>query len=313
MRRLLLILLIMTPLTGCQFLSAGEDVAIIDPFEGAEETIAEAGEDIAQALDGDAADETFADVAVEASPAVTAELISSTDPEARTRLVSQSRVDPFAGLAIPLAPEPVVIPAASNNSSPANSGAGSSGTGNSATSNNPGGGNGGSRNGSAPTAVAARMPTLPPIRVQPPNEPLVRPSPITPLPRIPQPVVAPTIAVSGVVQLGGEPYAIVSSSSEPERYVRVGDRLAGGSVRVKRIDTMAFEPQVILEENGIEVSRPIGSGGSAEPDAPAEAPAAAAQTIPVAAVPLPQVAIPNQATFPPLSLPAPAATRLPAS
>ncbi|MGC1525850.1 MAG: hypothetical protein WA783_07345 [Phormidesmis sp.] len=312
MRRLLLILLIMTPLTGCQFLSAGEDVAIIDPFEGAEETIAEAGEDIAQALDGDAADETFADVAVEASPAVTAELISSTDPEARTRLVSQSRVDPFAGLAIPLAPEPIVIPAASNtsnNSRPANNGAGNSVTSN----NNTGGGNGGSSNGSAPTTVAARMPTLPPIRVQPPNEPLVRPSPITPLPRIPQPVVAPTIAVSGVVQLGGEPYAIVSSSSEPERYVRVGDRLAGGSVRVKRIDTMAFEPQVILEENGIEVSRPIGSGGSAEPDAPAEAPAAAAQTVPVAAVPLPQVAIPTQAVFPPLSLPAPAATTLPAS
>ncbi len=311
MRRLLLFLLIMTPLTGCQFLSAGEDVAIIDPFEGAEKTITEAGEDVAQVLDGDAAGEAFADVSVETAPTVTAELISSTDPEARTRLVSRSRVDPFAGLAIPLAPEPVVVPATSDNSNPA-----SSGGGDRARNSNNGGARNGSSTSTSPTTVTASMPTLPPIRVQPPNEPLVRPSPITPLPRIPLPVVAPTVAVSGVVQLGGEPYAIVSSSSEPERYVRVGDRLAGGSVRVKRIDTMAFEPQVILEENGIEVSRPVGNGGSTAsdtlpdeaPDTPDEAPAATAQTIPVAALSIPQVAIPAQGNFPPLSLPAPEAT-----
>ncbi len=293
MRRLLLILLTIAPLTGCQFLSAGEDVAIIDPFEGAGETITEASEDVAQVFSGDGdTDEAFVDAIAEAPPAVTAELISSTDPEARTRLISQSRADPFAVLPIPLAPELVAIPAASNNSNLASSGTGNgnstrneNGAGNTAGSNSGSSRNGGSSNGSSATVVAARPPALPPIRVRPPNEPLVRPSPITPLPRTPQPVVAPTIAVSGVVQLGGEPYAIVSASGEPERYVRVGDRLAGGSVRVKRIDTMAFEPQVILEENGIEVSRPIENGGSAEKDSPAEVLDETA-AVPVVALPI---------------------------
>ncbi|MEL6554222.1 MAG: hypothetical protein AAFQ63_12275 [Cyanobacteria bacterium J06621_11] len=282
MRRLLLILLATAPLTGCQYLSAGEDIEIIDPFEGADEAISAAGDTVAQTLNGEAAEESvLTEAEAEVPPVVTADLIKSTDPEARTRQVSQSRIDPFAVLPIPLAPEPVVAPTARTT--------GASGNGS--------GGN------AAATATATRAPetpepTPPPVRVQDPNEPLVRPSSIVALPRIPQPVVAPTIAVSGIVQLGGEPYAIVSSSSEPERYVRVGDRLAGGSVRVKRIDTMAFEPQVILEENGIEVSRPVGNGGAADeadPDTPGDAPTEAS-TVPVAAIPAPPIAVPATAT-----------------
>ncbi|NJM97799.1 MAG: hypothetical protein HC800_12150 [Phormidesmis sp. RL_2_1] len=65
------------------------------------------------------------------------------------------------------------------------------------------------------------------------------------------------------------PIAIVRSGNEPERYVRVGDRIAGGSVRVKRIETVAFEPRVILEENGIEVSRPIEANSGAPEATPA--------------------------------------------
>ena len=117
----------------------------------------------------------------------------------------------------------------------------------------------------------------------------MRPSTISPLPAIPQPVIAPTVSVSGIIQLDGEPYAIIAAGGEPERYVRVGDRIAGGSVRVKRIDTLAFEPQVILEENGIEVSRPIRNtnGGDDTEAVPPE---------PVAALPVPQVPISSNAS-----------------
>ena len=287
MRRLLLILLATAPLTGCQYLSAGEDIEIIDPFEGAGEAITAAGEDVAQALEGEAEAEAFAAEA-EVVPVVTADLIPSTDPEASTRLVQQSRIDPFAVLPIPLTPDPVAAPTASND----------------------GGASGGA---AAAAAAAAEAPTPPPVRVQEQNAPLVRPSPIVALPRIPQPVIAPTVSVSGIIQLGGEPYAIVSSGGEPERYVRVGDRLAGGSVRVKRIDTMAFEPQVILEENGIEVSHPVNSSGGGAPAAPAEAPEVPVASLPVptATVTVPPVPTP-QAALPAISGPPAVGSQLPA-
>ncbi|MEL7052079.1 MAG: hypothetical protein AAFV85_02345 [Cyanobacteria bacterium J06634_6] len=305
MRRLLLILLATAPLTGCQWLSAGEDVAIIDPFEGAGETIAEAGEDISEAIDGQQ-EKPFEEPVV-AAPTVTADLILSTDPDARTRQVTQSRIDPFATLPIPLEPTPVVVPAGSNNAATraANTASGANGGGSAAAA-------------AAAGAKPASGPTPPPVNVRNNSPALTRPSPIAALPRIPQPVIAPAISVSGIIQLGGEPYAIVSSSGEPERYVKVGDRLAGGSVRVKRIDTLAFEPQVILEENGIEVSRPIGGSGAEDSaDTPAGAapsndpteapfvPPTEAPLVPVAALPVPAVPSSEASGLPAISLPAP--------
>jgi len=300
MRRLLLILLATAPLTSCQYLSAGEDIAIIDPFEGAGETIAEAGGNIVdavEAIDGDAEAEPFAGE-VEEVPVVTADLIPSTDPEARTSAVEQSRIDPFAMLPIPLEPEPIVVPTAARGNRGSNSG------GNAAVAAKP----------SVPT------PTPPPVSIPDQNEPLVRPSAILPLPRIPQPQIAPTISVSGIIQLGGEPYAIVSSGNEPERYVRVGDRLAGGSVRVKRIDTMAFEPQVILEENGIEVSRPVNSSAEEAAEEATDVPLAALPARSESAVPSPAGSLPlvvppvtpPQATLPAVSTPTRADSQLPA-
>ncbi|MEL6352326.1 MAG: hypothetical protein AAFR58_11200 [Cyanobacteria bacterium J06627_28] len=278
MRRLLLVALATTPLTGCQYLSAGEDIEIIDPFEAVQEVgediATQAGEEISEALADD--DAAFGDPTVEAVPVVTADLIPSTDPGARTQLVNQSRTDPFASLPIPITPEVVVIPEAAGDAASARGGG-----------------------GTAASAEPSRPePTAPPVRVQPPNEPLVRPSPIATLPTIPQPVIAPTVSVSGIIQLGGEPYAIVSAGSEPERYVRVGDRIANGSVRVKRIDTLAFEPQVIFEENGIEVSRPVNSSGGQE---------TAAEDSPVATLPTPQIPVPNGGgnALPAISLPTP--------
>ena len=114
----------------------------------------------------------------------------------------------------------------------------------------------------------------------------------------------------------------------------MGDRIAGGAVRVKRIETLAFEPRVILEENGIEVSRPISSDAAASEPGPVAAapnPAVAATGVaavpvvtPVAAVtavvpvtfssplPAPAATIPNtQAVLPDMVLSAPAGSLTP--
>ncbi len=302
MRRLLLISLATISLTGCQFFNR-EDTAVIDPLAPTAEGNTAAGEA-----------EAFADPPAESQPTAVAatDLIRSTDPNARIRQINRNRVDPFASLPISPAPDLVVVrpEAAAGNGSAANGGsATANGNGvsrGSATAN----GNGVSRGSASataagrpsrstsgfpiPTVRSATAPLPPPVRVQANNAPLV--NPIAALPAIPRPVIAPTISVSGVIQMGNEPYAIIRMGSEPERYVRVGDRLGGGSVRVKRIETLAFEPRVILEENGIEVARPI----SAEPAAePSSEPAGE----PVAEAPVPAATAGTQSTIPTLSLP----------
>ena len=294
MRRLLLISLATIPLTGCQFFNS--DTPVVDVIESVEsgEALEAIPDSISKLGDDKAADtEAFADPTLtgkEATGTVKADLIPSTSADARRKAIARSRVDPFAVLPIPPTPDPIVVSpdavAAARNGS--GGGGGGAGTRSGGGSSGGSGGSGGANARSAATPVAARpAPTPPPVRVQPPNEPLVLPTPIAALPSIPQPVIAPTISVSGVIQLGNEPYAIVRSGSEPERYVKVGDRLAGGSVRVKRIETLAFEPQVILEENGIEVARPITTGGDSE----------AAEEAPVAAA-VPSVALPAAAAVP---------------
>ena len=294
MRRLLLVSLATISLTGCQFFNR-EEAAVIDPL-----ATDESGDDVAAAPAGEGG-EAFTDPTLEptgVTSVASPDLIRSTDPNARTQQVERSRTDPFASLAIPPAPVPIVVSpveAAGNGGFPS-SNAGANAAGNAPSSAGGGSSAGGRSGGSAAArSVASRpAPLPPPVRVQPNNRPLVLPSPVAALPPIPQPVIAPTISVSGVVQLGNEPYAIVRSGSEPERYVRVGDRIAGGSVRVKRIETLAFEPRVILEENGVEVSRPISAadpaGSSGQPGSPATPASGAQATLPT--VGLPAVALP---------------------
>ncbi len=312
MRLLLLISLATLPLAGCRFFGGDKPVAdLIETIE--QDDSLGAAPTIPTVPDGGAANPDSASpkafeepTVVAAQPtAASADLIQSTDPAARTRQISRSRVDPFASLPIPPAPTPIVVSptsvvgngSASGASNGASSGASSAsnGSGASSASNGSSGASsasngsaaasarasGGSASGSGRSA-AARVPIRPAVRVQPNNAPLVVPSPIAVLPRIPQPVIAPTVLVSGVVQLDSESYAIVRAGNEPERYVRVGDRIAGGSVRVKRIETLAFEPRVILEENGIEVARPVESGDTSAPAAeqPADSAAAAPSVLP---------------------------------
>ncbi|MFK8185552.1 MAG: hypothetical protein AB8B99_19420 [Phormidesmis sp.] len=299
MRRLLLISLATIPLAGCQFFNRDGDtvVDVIESVESGEalEAIPNKIDNIAQEsgeAEGDA--KAFDDPTVEGEKeqagVVTADLIKSTDPEARLKAATLSRVDPFATLVPPIG-DPIILTPLPDPDSP------------SVATSNAGG------NAASNATTTQPDPIRPPVRVQEPNEPLVVPFPVATLPTIPQPVIAPTVSVSGIVQLGNEPYAIVRSGNEPERYVRVGDRIAGGSVRVKRIETLAFEPRVILEENGIEVPRPVVSGGGNDADngepvaaLPANAPPVAS---PVVSIPPANGMLPTAAAFSGPALPTP--------
>lgn len=89
------------------------------------------------------------------------------------------------------------------------------------------------------------------------------------LPPPPTPELAQTVLVSGVIQVGNKPQAIIKVPTEPtSRYVQAGQRLASGLL-VKRIEmNEGSEPIVILEQYGIEVARMVGESptGATEPN-----------------------------------------------
>ncbi len=100
-----------------------------------------------------------------------------------------------------------------------------------------------------------------PIAVAPKVMPGIIPQPdlTSVLPSPPEPKLAQAVLVSGVIQVGNQPQAIIKVPSEPtSRYVRAGQRLASGLL-VKRIEmNEGSEPVVILEQYGIEVARMVG-------------------------------------------------------
>lgn len=68
------------------------------------------------------------------------------------------------------------------------------------------------------------------------------------------------VVVSGVIEIGSRPYAIVQAPGEPvARNVTVGDRLSGGKVTVKAINPFGATPNVVLEQYGDSVTREVGS------------------------------------------------------
>ncbi|HEY9726374.1 MAG TPA: hypothetical protein V6D50_07965 [Chroococcales cyanobacterium] len=86
------------------------------------------------------------------------------------------------------------------------------------------------------------------------------------LPQLPEPTLAKSIEVTGVVEVGGQPNAIVKVPNEPSRYVRVGQRLSNGQVLVKRIEmNQGPNPVVILEQYGVEVARRVGEPAEGGP------------------------------------------------
>jgi hypothetical protein len=110
----------------------------------------------------------------------------------------------------------------------------------------------------SPKAIAVRRSYTP---VMPKVLPQIVPNPslVPVLPPAPQPEIASAVFVSGVVQVGKEPQAIIKVPNEPtSRYVQAGDRLSNG-VLVKRIEmNEGSSPLVILEQYGIEVARMVG-------------------------------------------------------
>ncbi|MCE2885930.1 MAG: hypothetical protein ACK6CP_03450, partial [Pseudanabaena sp.] len=78
--------------------------------------------------------------------------------------------------------------------------------------------------------------------------------------------------VTGTVEVAGTIYAIISAFGEStSRYVSAGQMISNGRVLVKRIDTNAEPPIVVLQQNGVEVLRAVGAPIiSSNPDQPVD-------------------------------------------
>ncbi len=112
---------------------------------------------------------------------------------------------------------------------------------------------------------------------------------------LPDPTEAKSINVTGIMDMAGTSYAIISVPGEPtSRYIKVGQRLANNKVLVKRIESLGT-PTVIFQQYNVEVPRQVGQQVvAAAPDAAANSGLPApnpALTSPDAILP----PIPNQA------------------
>ena len=161
------------------------------------------------------------------TPPTDGELITSTNSDERVQQINQDRGNPFA--LIPVSPR--IVPDEDGN-----------------TNNN--------QNTEEPAPPdpggLADIPELVPLE---PSEP---PPPPTDLAR--------AMIVTGVVQIGSTPHAIIAAPNEPHsRYVREGQFVSNGQVLVKRIEMRpGVEPRVVFEQNGIEIVRAVGEGSLPE-------------------------------------------------
>lgn len=182
-------------------------------------------------------------------------LLPPTNPEQRAAQVASRRSDPFA----PLSTAPVILPTVP--SAPR------------------------SPQQPIPTVPVAALPTVPPAPLsmvpvplqpaasapvaQPTAPPSAAPPSTVATAPVPAPIAPPVpairaIEVSGVVQVGGQTSIIVQEpNGTSSRSARVGDRLANGQVLVKRIDVSSgYDPVVVLEQNGVEVTHSVSLLGS---------------------------------------------------
>lgn len=114
-----------------------------------------------------------------------------------------------------------------------------------------------------PTPTQAALPMFKPASIA--TVPL-NPTPLPQLPVAPvsRTAIAEAIEVSGVIKVGGKWSIIVKEpEAQTSRYVHAGSYLANGQVLVKRIVAGAgSDPIVILQQNGVEITRTIGGGSS---------------------------------------------------
>lgn len=101
------------------------------------------------------------------------------------------------------------------------------------------------------------LPALVPVPAAPPAVGVAAAPPTLPVPTAPFSIPQ-SIQITGALQMGGRYSIIVEVPGEGSRYASVGDRLAGGTVLIKRVEMNGQEPRVILEHNGQEIVRTVG-------------------------------------------------------
>lgn len=174
-------------------------------------------------------------------------LLQSTSTEVRLDTVVAGRPDPFA---------PVAFPTASSKPKAQTAAIATAPTGAQPPQN-------------LPVVPIPATQALPPLPSVPPPLPALQPLPpvqptaiaANPGSGIPQPTqsLVERIEISGVAQVGNQVSVIVREpGANASRYVRAGDAIAGGQIRVKRIDLSSTEPVVILEYNGRDYPRTVG-------------------------------------------------------
>jgi hypothetical protein len=123
------------------------------------------------------------------------------------------------------------------------------------------------------STVINPVPKLETLLVKPPEPPKLKPAIVVRTtrrtliapPPPPDTSAAKGTEVTGTVELTGTIYAIIKASGETtSRYVKAGQLISNGKVLVKRIDTNAEPPIVVLQQNGVEVLRPVGAPPVAE-------------------------------------------------
>ncbi|TVQ18174.1 MAG: hypothetical protein EA367_15615 [Leptolyngbya sp. DLM2.Bin15] len=218
---------------GCQFFPGGGEDTVSEEVEAVpipDDPVADG-----ELPPGDEqAEEPVTDgVAVPPPPPADADLIASTNADERIRQITQERDNPFA--LIPATPR--IISTGREEEEEQQAAA-------PPTRSDP------SDNGTTAPGGLAPIPELVPQRPAGPPPP-----PPTDLAR--------AVVVTGVVQIGTTVHAIVAAPNEPHsRYVREGQLLSNGQVLVKRIEFVpGGEPRVILEQNGVEITRAVGEGG----------------------------------------------------
>lgn len=168
--------------------------------------------------------------------------IPSTDPDARRVANAEGRTDPFADFAFqptgvkyappppPEPKEPEALPKV--------------------PSVNPSSGNNANRTATTPTLGGNGNNTA---LVS--TSSVLNFSPV--LPELPRADLAEETLVTGVIEINGVKNILVQAPNESSRYVQVGDYIANGQVRVKRVDFRRNSPVVVLEQYGIEVYKEI--------------------------------------------------------
>ena len=120
------------------------------------------------------------------------------------------------------------------------------------------------------SAIINPVPKLETLLAKPKEQPklraavVVRTAPrkvVAPPPPPPPPdtKAADATSVTGTVEISGKIYAILTAPNEPTTQVEAGQLISNGKVLVKRIDINSEPPIVVLQQNGVEVFRPVGA------------------------------------------------------